>query len=81
MQIKAIEYKRHCILAEYFDNDSMTKHWLWFPVAHFINTCPQIEPVAVSFLPETVVKNFKKTLQNTAISYARQSLLKIVQEL
>ena len=27
------------------------------------------------------MKNFKKTLQNTAISYARQSLLKIVHEL
>ena len=33
VQIKAIEYKRHCVLAEYTDVDSMTKHWLWSPIA------------------------------------------------
>lgn len=65
MQIKAVEYKRHCILVEYFDNDTMTKHWLWFPIVAIVKTCPKVEPVSVSFLPETTTKKLRQTLLNT----------------
>ena len=81
VQIKAVEYKRHCVLAEYTDVDSMTKHWLWIPIAALSKPSYQVEPAAISFLPQTLHKQFDETLSNTAIAYARQSLLKIVQEI
>ena len=81
VQIKAIEYKRHCVLAEYTDADSMTKHWLWIPIAALSKPEYQTEPAAISFLPQTLNRRFKETLKNTSIAYARQSLLRIVQAL
>ena len=71
VQIKAIEYKRHCVLAEFTDVDSMMKHWLWIPIAALKKPQYQIEPAAVSFLPSTLSMRFKETLQNTSIAYAR----------
>ena len=71
VQVKAIEYKRHCVLAEYTDADTMTKHWLWIPIASLRKIPAQIEPAAISFLPQTLNKKFKSTLQNTVVAYAR----------
>lgn len=62
VQIKAIEYKRHCVLAEYTDVDTMTKHWLWFPLSALSKVNSQVEPPAISFLPQTVSKKFRNTL-------------------
>ena len=69
------------MLAEYTDVDSMTKHWLWIPIAALKKPSYQMEPVAISFLPQTLNKKFKESLHNTSIAYARQSLLKVVQAL
>lgn len=81
VQIKAIEYKRQSVLAEYIDEDSMTKHWLWIPIQALSQSSFFMEPVSISFLPQTLNKKFMQTLSNTAIAYARQSLIKIVQSL
>ena len=51
VQVKAIEFKRHCVLAEYNDVDTMTKHWLWIPIAAIKKPAFQMEPAAISFLP------------------------------
>ena len=80
VQIKAIEFKRHCLLTEYTDIDTMTKHWLWFPISALSKIKTKIEPNAVSFLPQTVTRKFKGTLDNTIIAQARQSLVKFVLE-
>ena len=81
VQVKAIEYKRQSVLVEYTDEDSMTKHWLWIPIQSLSQPSFIMEPVSVSFLPQTLNKKFMHTLQNTAIAYARQSLIKIVHSL
>ena len=81
VQVKAMEYKRNCVLAEYTDSDTMTKYWLWLPMSSLRLIPALIEPAAISFLPQTLNKKFKATLKNTVVAYARQSLLKIVHEL
>ena len=54
VQIKAINGKNNQILTEYHDVDSMTSHWIWFPIANLKSLFKPIGPKPESFLKNSL---------------------------
>jgi hypothetical protein len=74
VQIKAIDGKNGIALTEYTDSDTMTVHWIWFPITHLCSLERSVPPKVVGFLPSTLSRTFNNTIKETIVIYARQTL-------
>jgi hypothetical protein len=73
--VKAIDLQSQSVLTEYNDSNTMTVNYIWFPVECLTPCLLQIPPKSYSFLPESQAIKIENVLNNTIVSYSRQTLM------
>ena len=81
VQIKAVDGRHNTVLTEYFDPDTTTVHWIWFPVSHLSHVERPVAPKPSGFLLETLNKAFDTSVRQSTVVYARQSLIQFFEAL
>ena len=81
VQIKAVDGRHGTVLTEYFDPDTTTVHWIWFPVSYLTHIERPVAPKSIGFLPETLSKAFDASMHQSTVAYARQTLIQFFEAL